>query len=107
MSAKRVDAKNRWRNVMVSFRASPEEAQQLDRLVALSGLTKQDYIMKRLADREITVESNPRVYKALRIEMSRILQELQRISDSSEISDELKELIRMIATILGEMKGDV
>ena len=107
MSAKRVDAKNRWRNVMVSFRASPEEAQQLDRLVALSGLTKQDYIMKRLADREITVESNPRVYKALRIEMSRILQELQRISDSSEISDELKELIRMIATILGEMKGEV
>ena len=107
MSAKRVDAKNRWRNVMVSFRASPEEAQQLDRLVALSGLTKQDYIMKRLADREITVESNPRVYKALRIEMSRILQELQRISDSSEISDELKELIGMIATILGEMKGAV
>ncbi len=107
MSAKRVDAKNRWRNVMVSFRASPEEAQQLDRLVALSGLTKQDYIMKRLADREITVESNPRVYKALRIEMSRILQELQRISDSSEISDELKELIGMIVTILGEMKGDV
>lgn len=107
MSTKRVDAKNRWRNVMVSFRASPEEAQQLDRLVALSGLTKQDYIMKRLADREITVESNPRVYKALRIEMSRILQELQRISDSSEISDELKELIGMIATILGEMKGDV
>ena len=107
MSAKRVDAKNRWRNVMVSFRASPEEAQQLDRLVALSGLTKQAYIMKRLADREITVESNPRVYKALRIEMSRILQELQRISDSSEISDELKELIGMIATILGEMKGEV
>ena len=63
--------------------------------------------MKRLADREITVESNPRVYKALRIEMSRILQELQRISDSSEISDELKELIGMIATILGEMKGEV
>ena len=107
MSAKRVDAKNRWRNVMVSFRASPEEAQQLDRLVALSGLTKQAYIMKRLADREITVESNPRVYKALRIEMSRILQELQRISDSSEISDELNELIGMIATILGEMKGEV
>lgn len=107
MSAKRVDAKNRWRNVMVSFRASPEEAQQLDRMVALSGLTKQDYIMKRLADREITVESNPRVYKALRIEMSRILQELQRISDSSEISDELTELIGMIATILGEMKGEV
>ena len=107
MSAKRVDAKNRWRNVMVSFRASPEEAQQLDRLVALSGLTKQDYIMKRLADREITVESNPRVYKALRIEVSRLLQELQRISDSSEDRDERHELIGMIATILGEMKGEV
>ncbi len=34
MSEKRVDAKNRWRNVMVSFRMSPEEAKELNVKVA-------------------------------------------------------------------------
>ena len=29
MSEKRLDAKNRWRNVVVAFRMSPEEAQEL------------------------------------------------------------------------------
>ena len=43
MSEKRLDAKNRWRNVVVAFRMSPEEAQELNVKVSLSGLSKQDY----------------------------------------------------------------
>ena len=42
MSEKRLDAKNRWRNVVVAFRMSLEEAQELNVKVALSGLSKQD-----------------------------------------------------------------
>lgn len=44
MSEKRLDAKNRWRNVVVAFRMSPEEAQELNVKVSLSGLSKQDYL---------------------------------------------------------------
>ena len=40
MSEKRLDAKNRWRNVVVAFRMSPEEAQELNVKVSLSGLSK-------------------------------------------------------------------
>ena len=29
MSEKRLDAKNRWRNVVVAFRMSPEEVQEV------------------------------------------------------------------------------
>lgn len=36
MSEKRLDARNRWRNVVVAFRMSPEEAQELNVKVALS-----------------------------------------------------------------------
>ena len=32
MSEKRLDAKNRWRNVVVAFRMSPEEAQELNEI---------------------------------------------------------------------------
>ena len=39
-----LDAKGRWRNRTVGFRVSEEEAQMIDRMVALSGLTKQEKI---------------------------------------------------------------
>ena len=44
MSAKNRDNHNRWRNKTVAFRVSPEEDEQIERFVKLSGLTKQDYI---------------------------------------------------------------
>ena len=53
---KNLDSKGRWRNKIVAFRVSPEEAEQIDACVRLSGLSKQDYITKRLTDREIVVQ---------------------------------------------------
>lgn len=43
MSAKNRDEHNRWRNITVGFRVSPEENELLNRAVALSGLAKQEY----------------------------------------------------------------
>ena len=63
MSAKNLDNHNRWRNKTVAFRVSPEEDEQLEIAVRLSGLTKQDYITRRLLNRDIVVQGNPRVYK--------------------------------------------
>ena len=50
---KNLDSKGRWRNKIVAFRVSPEEAEQIDACVRLSGLSKQDYITKRLTDLHI------------------------------------------------------
>ena len=46
MSLKNRDNKNRWRNKTVAFRVSPEEDEQIEAAVRLSGLTKQDYITR-------------------------------------------------------------
>ena len=72
------DYKGRGRNKTVAFRVSEEEAKLLNDLVALSGLTKQEYIMRRLLDREVVVQGNPRVYKALKNQMARIYEELKK-----------------------------
>ena len=64
-----LDAKGRWRNRTVGFRVSEEEAKMIDHMVALSGLTKQEYILRKLMDWEVTVQGNPRVYKALKNQM--------------------------------------
>jgi len=106
MSLKNLDRKNRWRNKTVAFRVSPEEDRQIETAVRLSGLTKQDYIIRRLQDREIVVVGNPRVYKALRNQLAAGLEELKRISIGEQIDDELTDTIRLIAVTLGGLKGE-
>ena len=106
MSAKNLDSKGRFRARTIGFRVSPEEDQLINSAVALSGLTKQDYIMRRLLNRDVVVQGNPRVYKALRDQLAAVLVELQRVEAGGSISDELTDIIRMIAVILGGMKEE-
>ena len=71
MSEKRLDAKNRWRNVVVAFRMSPEEAQELNVKVSLSGLSKQDYIIQCLLKHEIRVVGGMKVAKKVQVHLDR------------------------------------
>lgn len=106
MSHKNRDERNRWRNKTVAFRVSPEEDKQLETYVKLSGLTKQDYITWRLLGREVVVQGNPRVFKALREQLAAVLEELQRIEAGAKTDQELLEVIQMIAVILDGMKEE-
>lgn len=106
MSHKNRDEHNRWRNKTVAFRVSPEEDKQLETYVKLSGLTKQDYITRRLLKREVVVQGNPRVFKALREQMAAVLEELRRIEAGAKTDQELLEVIQMIADILDGMKEE-
>ena len=105
MSAKIVDSKGRFRSKTIGFRVSPEEDKQINIAVALSGLTKQDYIVKKLSNRDIVVQSNPRVYKALKNQLEADLDELKRIKNGS-VDDELLEMIQLINTTLYGIKGE-
>lgn len=106
MSAKNLDNHNRWRNKTVAFRVSPEEDEQIETAVRLSGLTKQDYITRRLLCREVVVQGNPRVYKALRSELAAVLAELQRIEAGAGVDEELMDNIELIAAIMDGMRED-
>ena len=106
MSAKNLDRHNRWRNKTVAFRVSPEEDEQIETAVRLSGLTKQDYITRRLMCREVVVQGNPRVYKALRNEFAAVLAELQRIEAGGGVDGELLDTIRLIAAVMNGMGED-
>ena len=105
MSLKNRDNHNRWRNKTVAFRVSPEEDRQIETFVKLSGLTKQDYITRRLTCKDVVVQGNPRVYKALRNQLAAVLDELRRI-EAGGINDELLDVIEMIAAIMGGMKEE-
>lgn len=101
-----LDYKGRWRNHTVAFRVSNEEANLLNDLVALSGLTKQDYITRRLLCRDVVVQGNPRVYKALKNQMAAIHEELKRLEALSPDNDELLYTLQVIAITLDDLKGE-
>ena len=106
MSLKIKDNHNRWRNKTVAFRVSPEEDEQLEIAVKLTGLTKQDYITRRLLCKDVVVQGNPRVYKALRNQLAAVLEDLQRIEAGKKMDDELIDTINMIAAIMDGMKEE-
>lgn len=106
MSARNTDSQGRWRSITVGFRVSSEENAQINVAVALSGLSKQEYCYRRCLEREIVVQGNPRVYKALRNELAAVLDELRRIESGGTVSDKLLDNIRLITVTLDGMKED-
>ena len=106
MSAKNRDNKNRWRNITVGFRVSPEENELINKAVALSGLPKQEYCYRRCLNQDVVVLGNPRVLKALKTERAAFLTELKRIEGGNSVDEELLNVIELIAVILGGLKGE-
>jgi len=106
MSAKNVDKHNRFRSITVGFRVSPEENEQINTAVALSGLPKQEYCYRKCMNRDIVVHGNPRVYKALKDHLEAVLDQLKRIEAGQSIDDDLLETITLITKTLEGMKEE-
>ena len=90
----------------MAFRVSDEENAQIDLAVKLTGLTKQDYITRRLLCKDVVVQGNPRVYKALRDQFTTVLEELRRIEAGKGVDDALLDTINLIADIMDGMKEE-
>ena len=106
MSKKRLDAKNRWRNVVVAFRMSPEEAEELNVKVALSGLSKQDYIIQSLLHHEVKVVAGKKVARKMEMYLETMLEELQFLEEEEAGTVDLEELLMPLKHILTILEGD-
>ena len=101
-----LDTKGRWRSLAVAFRMSPEENADLDRRVKLSGLTKQEYFIRRISERDIVVQGSPRVYKALRDQMTEILMELNRLEYAGGATNEFLTTLELVTETVRGMHED-
>lgn len=106
MSAKNRDNKNRWRNITVGFRVSPEENERINKAVALSGLPKQEYCYRRCLNQDVVVQGNPRVYKDLKQEPCRRPCGATKVEAGNGIDEELLNVIELVSVILGGLKGE-
>ena len=78
----------------------------INKAVALSGLPKQEYCYRRCLNQDVVVQGNPRVYKALKLELDSVLTELKRIEAGNSVDEELMNVIELISIILGGLKGE-
>ena len=105
MSVRSDDRCGRWRNLIVTFRASDEKVRELNALVALNGLSKRDYIMRRLLCRDVVVIPSSRVLRALEDVSREILREPRRLDDAREALLELWEVMDVLAHTLEGLGG--
>ncbi len=93
------DEKGRLRNKTVAFRASPEEYDEIHMLSEISGMSKQDYLLARARQRDVTVHPNIRIQKYLEKYLVEVRDELRRLSDipmESAVLTKLSELLEII-----------
>ena len=69
-------------------------------------MTKQEYIIRRLQEKEVVVTGNPRVYKALKNELAKVLNELKSLKKGENVSEDLREVIRLITVTMDGMKDE-
>ncbi len=103
MSHKNLDSKKRLRSKIISFRVSPEEGQKIDRMVALSGLNKQDYLCQRALAEEVVVQPSSRVLRGLYNQLEIFHKDLENLPDMDEMADFAGDLM----AILQGLKGGV
>ena len=104
MSAKARDGQGRWRCKTIGVRISPEENAELDALVALPGMTKQDYCISRMLQRDVVVVGNPRVHKALKIQMEQFYREFSKLCSVNDVSAEALHILEYLAKVYEGLK---
>lgn len=106
MSEKNLDPQGRMRSKTVAFRMSPEEADLLQRYADMSGMTKQDYLISRVLQREVAVIPNKRMQLYMEENMLYVFKELRRLDAGQVLPQDLSELVRMLAGIFAALGGE-
>lgn len=97
---------DRQRSVTIGFRVSKEQAERIDLLVALSGKTKQDYILERLENESMEVIPSPRMQRTLRDEMRKLCVQLERLKKGEEPSERLLDSCDLVASVYASLGED-
>lgn len=104
MSAKARDGQGRWRCKTIGVRVSPEENAEIDALAALSGMSKQEYCICRMLQRDVVVIGNPRVHKALKIQMEQLCQEFSKLCSVNDVSAEALRVLEYLTKLYKDLE---
>lgn len=80
----------------MAFRCSPEERKLICGMAAWGGMSKQDYIIAKLADTKVEVRPSVSVQKALRDSMGELTKEVRLAASYGEPSESLQQRVELV-----------
>lgn len=108
MTKRNEDFQGRFRCFTKAFRLSPEENDKVNRMIALSGMTKQDYITQCLLEHNVTIHGNPYVFRSLKKEINHFIDTFKELESLSDISlDEIEMLEYVLRLVISMRKEKV
>ena len=86
----------RKRSKTMAFRCTPEERKLICEMAAWSGMSRQDYIIAKLADTQVEVRPSASAQKALRGSMAELAKEVRLAASYGELSEFLQRRIELV-----------
>lgn len=105
MTKRNEDYQGRFRNCTKGFRISPEEKEIINRKIALSGLTKQDYLSQCVLNHDVTIQGNPYVYQSLKKEINHFIGVLKENKTVDDIETDELIILEYVLKIVIAMKN--
>ncbi len=93
---------NRFRNKMISFRVSLEEYLHIQARIKISGMSKAEYIIKSLLNKEINISVGKYQSDRLSMELKKLREALECVAvcgDNTEIMKECKTVLTELQMI--------
>lgn len=90
----------RKRSKTIAFWVTPGQAEEIDKMVKTSGLSKQDYLLRRALEQQVIVVPNSRVIMNLREMTKQISRRLDEIINASQIDDYFMGELRWLAGLM-------
>lgn len=93
----------RKRSVIVNFRVSPDEREQIEARIKLTGLLKSDYFLKTVLEQEINITVGKYQSDRLSLEFKRLREAICNL-ETNNLDDELYQLLLESRALLLELK---
>ena len=87
----------------IAFRVSAEDYDKIQMLIDVSGMVKQDYLLSRALDREITVYPNIRIQKYLEKYLTEVAAELKQLNQDDCVPFSTLEKLDALLAIIQQL----
>lgn len=91
--------KNRFRNITISFRLSPEEKAELEARIKVCGIPKGEYFIKSLLHQRIEISVGKYKSDRLALELKKLRELFENVTVDSELSEVANEILALLTQL--------
>lgn len=93
---KKADKHARVRNQILNFRTTPEERKKIEDRIALSGLTKSEFLIQSCMNQKIVVHGNVKVFTEINKQLAVIMERITSTDFPENLDEYVLENLRTI-----------